>query len=216
MIDLFSIGDFSRVTHLSVEGAASLPRHRAARAGCGRSRDGVPLVLGRAGADRPGDPPAARAQHAAGPGPGGARSVERGGRRRTRPGDRGAPRRGWRSSSSRRSRRSRRCGRCSRARNPISPSSSGRSTRCPRWRSARWWPGTTSRRGSAVRSRRCMQPSAADAETAAGPDGALYSAEFFELHAGEVTAFVPVAGVRAGSCGRARRAHRDPGGAIWP
>ena len=31
-------------------------------------------------------------------------------------------------------------------------------------------------------------------EHAPGPDGALYSAEFFELHAGEVIAFVPVAG----------------------
>jgi DNA-binding transcriptional MerR regulator len=34
---------------------------------------------------------------------------------------------------------------------------------------------------------------AASGQAAAGPDGALYSSEFFELHAGEVIAFVPVA-----------------------
>ncbi len=35
--------------------------------------------------------------------------------------------------------------------------------------------------------------------TGAGPDGALYASEFFEAHTGEVVAFVPVAGARAGA-----------------
>jgi effector-binding domain-containing protein len=36
-------------------------------------------------------------------------------------------------------------------------------------------------------------------EVAQGPNGALYSGEFFEAHAGEIVAFVPVAGGRGAS-----------------
>ena len=47
-----------------------------------------------------------------------------------------------------------------------------------------------------------------DADLRAGPDGALYSAEFFESHVGEVTAFIPL-GASAGGAGE-----QLPGGPV--
>ena len=44
---------------------------------------------------------------------------------------------------------------------------------------------------------------AASGLTRSGPDGALYPGEFFELERGDVTAFVPVTGVGAGTAGAA-------------
>ena len=88
--------------------------------------------------------------------------------------------------------------------------------RPPPWRSARRSPRPIWSRGGPTPSSPCARPSKNRDVSRAGPDGCLYPNEMFELEEGEMVAFVPVTGHPVGvGPGAGLRAARPSSSPSW-
>ena len=190
MTTKLSIGDFSRMTYLSVKALRHYHDVGRARAGRDRPRNRLPVLPAEPGRARADDPPAARPRHAA---------------RRGAPHHGGAgrdhPRCDSRCASAADGSAARADPADRRVTAHVAPAATGvtagraarRSRRRTRSRSRRSSMRPRRSPGGWTRSRCCTRPWRARVQRS-GPDGALFPAEFFEEEKGEVTAFVPVDG----------------------
>ena len=189
-----SIGDFSRMTFVSVKALRHYHEIGLLAPAWVDPGQRLPALLGGAGAGRAGDPAAARPRHGARRHRHG-RHARRTWARATRRSARTCA--GWRTSWSRRARPSRRCGRCSSAARPRSRSSTGACRGRRRSRSATRSAATTCTRGWTTAFGELRAALDALGLRRAGADGALFSSELLEEERGELVAFVPVAEARA-------------------